>query len=737
MSAQPTAHTNLPGAATGGRKFGTLAGVFTPTMLTILGAIMYLRTGWVVGNAGLLGALAIILLSNIITIATGLSISSIVTNIRVRAGGAFSIISQSLGLEVGGSVSVPFYMAQAISVAFYIFAFAEGWLRIFPNHPQVVVIFGSFAAAFLIAFISANLAARTQGIILVLIFISLVSVGLGSFAIFGKPGFTTSSQLMGDYPSSGFWEVFAVFFPAVTGILAGVNMSGDLENPRHSIPRGTMSAVILSMLIYGGLAYWFSRVATPQELITNLTIIVDRAAFGPVILVGILAATFSSALTSLVGAPRVLQAIAQHGILPGGERLARTTSRDEPRNALYATGLIAGAGLGFGLLSGGLNAIAPLMTMFFLITYAVLNAVVLLEQTMGLVSFRPRLRVPRLVPLVGLVSCLFVMFLINPIFSLVAVVIILGLYAYLTRRHLIAPWSDVRSGLFVTLAEWAAKRVRQMPSSQERAWKPNLLVPVRSAEDVIGSYRFLKFLTYPRGSVHIMALHPKGEEERIKGIYQLSRTFSSDGIFSLAAVLETDDYAAGLQVGIDVLQSAFFRPNALFMSLDDDVDETLINNVLARVKRQQIGAALYRPHPVVGLGRERSVNVWIREQSPEWEISLRMTSLDLALLLAYQIHRNWHGLIRLVTVVADETEKENAQQFLDSLVDLGRMPAGTQAIVGVGAFRDHLTRVPRADLNIFGLAKSSVTMQFIDDMVEKTHASCLFVQDSGQESALA
>ncbi|MCB0036753.1 MAG: hypothetical protein KDE51_22130, partial [Anaerolineales bacterium] len=157
-------------------QFGTFDGVFLPTLLTILGAVMYLRTGWVVGNAGLGGALLIIGLSNLITICTGLSISSVATNIRVGAGGAFSIISQSLGLEVGGSVNLPFYVAQAISAAFYIFAFSEGWLRIFPNHSAALVTFITFGICFGIAFFSVNLAARIRYPILFIVTFSLLSV---------------------------------------------------------------------------------------------------------------------------------------------------------------------------------------------------------------------------------------------------------------------------------------------------------------------------------------------------------------------------------------------------------------------------------------------------------------------------------------------------------------------------------------------------------------------------------
>ncbi|MCA9997342.1 MAG: hypothetical protein KDE56_16400, partial [Anaerolineales bacterium] len=170
------------------RKFGTFDGVFLPTLLTILGAVMYLRTGWVVGNAGLIGAILIITLANLITFCTGLSISSVATNIRVGAGGSFSIISQSLGLEVGGSVNLPYYLAQAISVAFYIFAFTEGWLSIFPNHPAVLVLFLAYATCFGIAFISVGLAARIRYPILFIIAFSLFSILLGSSPSYGNPG---------------------------------------------------------------------------------------------------------------------------------------------------------------------------------------------------------------------------------------------------------------------------------------------------------------------------------------------------------------------------------------------------------------------------------------------------------------------------------------------------------------------------------------------------------------------
>ena len=140
------------------KYFGTFQGVFTPTALTILGVIMYLRHPWVVGNAGIVGAMAILAISVSITLFTSLSMASMTTNIRIESGGAFSIISQSLGLEIGGSIGIPLYLAQACVVAMYIFGFREGWMWIYPDHPPLLIDIITFVIIAVIAGISADIA---------------------------------------------------------------------------------------------------------------------------------------------------------------------------------------------------------------------------------------------------------------------------------------------------------------------------------------------------------------------------------------------------------------------------------------------------------------------------------------------------------------------------------------------------------------------------------------------------
>ncbi|NNG09258.1 MAG: Na-K-Cl cotransporter, partial [Arenibacter sp.] len=304
------------------KKFGTFAGVFTPTLLTILGVIMYLRMGWVVGNAGLLGAWLIIIISFLITLTTALSMSAITTNIRIGAGGAYAIISQALGLEVGGSLGIPRYVSQGLAVTMYIFGFREGWLEIFPGHNAFLVDIIVFAVLITIAYISADLAIKTQFFIMLVIILSLVSIVMaaysGSMAIPTEDAIrwgTFEGATNGDPGGIGFWVVFAVFFPASTGIMAGANMSGELKDPRKSIPTGTLWAIGVSFVIYMTLAFWLARSATENELINNYYIMIERAYFGPLVIAGILGATFSSALASMVGSSRILFAMGEHNVL--------------------------------------------------------------------------------------------------------------------------------------------------------------------------------------------------------------------------------------------------------------------------------------------------------------------------------------------------------------------------------------------------------------------------------------
>ena len=455
------------------QKFGTFSGVIRPTVLTILGVMMYLREGWVVGNAGLLGALVIILMAYTITGTTALSLSSITTNIRIGSGGVFAIATQSLGLEVGGSIGIPFFLAQALSTAMYIYGFMEGWVFIFPNHPPFLVVLGVFALVFTISFISTSLAFRIQVFVMTGVILALASMfaGLKSIPVLQSP------QLFGSFESGNYWLLFAVFFPAATGIMVGASMSGNLREPRKSIPRGTMIAWGVSLVVYVSLAIWYSLVATPEELRSNLMIAVDRAFWGPAVLIGILSSCFTAALSSFVASPRTLQALASHHIIPYSSTFGEMR-KNEPRNAILFTG-----GLIFlSLLLGDLNNIARVVTVFFLMTYFVINFILVIENQLNLVSFRPTFRIPVYIPLTGSLACVSAIIIVSPFIGLACILVSVAIYIYLERKALDNPYETLNTGLFGSIANWAARKVViDEESNNLRSWKPDILFPIERA----------------------------------------------------------------------------------------------------------------------------------------------------------------------------------------------------------------------------------------------------------------
>ncbi|MBO3116955.1 amino acid permease [Winogradskyella sp. DF17] len=701
---------------------------------------MYLRLGWVVGNAGLLGAWLIIIISFLITLCTALSMSAITTNIRIGAGGAYAIVSQALGLEVGGSLGIPRYVSQGLAVTMYIFGFREGWLSIFPGHNSFLVDVTVFMVLFTIAYISANLAIKTQFFIMGIIILSLISIVIAAYN--GSMNIPTSEALSwgtfrgsvdNDFSGNGFWVVFAVFFPAATGIMAGANMSGELKNPKRSIPSGTLWAIGVSFVIYMLLAFWISRSATENELVSNYYVMVDKAYFGPLIIAGVLGATFSSALASIVGSSRILFAMGEHKVLPYSDILAGQSKNGQPRNAMVVTGIL----IFLTLLLRNLNAVAPLVTLFFLITYAMINIVVIIEQRLGLISYRPLFRIPKWVPYLGLASSIFAMFIINPTVSLLSVVIVLVVYFYLSRQNLETPFEDVRSGLFVSFAEWAAKHTWGMKKMQQRAWKANLMVPVRDIHGLRGNFEFLRHIAKPKGSIKLVGIEPFSEDSKLsEELERVSASFRAKGVFSSSAVIHANEFAKGINYGNQALQGAFFRPNIIFLNLQghDDYDNEL-KPVMQEAMRLEIGIALFVLHPTALLGQRNIINVWVSDRTGNWELGWDIGNLDLAVLIAYKLKMNWKAQIRLLTVVKDKAQESNAKDFLNRLINLARLPE-TMTEVHVGDFKGVVLKAPSADLNIFGM-DDMLSYTFITEMSEKTTSSCLFVKDSGHESILA
>ena len=254
------------------RKFGTFAGVFTPSILTILGVIMYMRLGWVVGNAGLLGAIVIIIIAHVIAVSTGLSVSSVATDKKIGAGGIYYVLSRSMGIPIGGSIGIALFVGTAFSIALYLIGFAESFNAYFGFGISIndLRLTGTIALLALItlALISTSFALKIQFIILAAIVISLISI------FFGSTEFApTSVNLFSSENGVPLEVVFAVFFPAVTGFTAGIAMSGDLKDPKRSIPRGTLFAIGVGLLVYIILAVFMAYTIDSEVLKTDYNIL--------------------------------------------------------------------------------------------------------------------------------------------------------------------------------------------------------------------------------------------------------------------------------------------------------------------------------------------------------------------------------------------------------------------------------------------------------------------------------
>lgn len=724
---------------TGSSQFGAFKGVFVPTFLSITGVILFLRLGQIVGGAGLLGTIIIILLAVSVTLSTGLSLSSIASNVRIGAGGAYSIINKTLGLEIGGSIGIPLYLAQTFSVALYLFGFAETWQFIFPYHEIGVVAFAAFIFLFFITFISTRLAVKFQVVIFTL---TCLALGLITFGSFPLGNLEVPFRIA---ENAGFWQLFSIFFPAVTGLMAGIGMSGELSDPKRQIPKGILWGLGTSTLVYLGMSVILAYSAPMDELLSNSFVIANIAIGTPVVIAGILAATISSALTVLIAAPRVLEAMAQSGVIPGSKFLVSKEDEEEPRNAIILTGLI----LIPIILGGSLNSIAQVLTMFFLITYVVINLAVFLEQFLGLRSFRPIFKVPMVVPMYGAVISLIMMFLVNVYASMIALLFIGGVYGLLTKKELPQEKGDVRSGVFRAFSEWAAEKTRHLPESSLHIWKPNLVVPVLATRTIVGNFPLIKSIAYPSGRMTVLGFKlnenvgdnpeeadlTKEEISReIKELPSVVEKFNGEKIFTSYSTIEGTDYISSLIVSIEAIQSQVFAPNVLFLPYKpSNLKSNDLKRVIESSRRKKYGLALFDRDEEIGLGTEEDIHVWLTPKVLK-EDMFKSRHYDLALLIAYSIQKNWGGEVSLWMCV-EEDDKEKANKYLHKLIYEARLPYNTKVKVVSGKFEKTLKEAPEGDIHIFPFEPQDI--QSIYKIADMERKSNLFVLDSAKESILA
>uniref|UniRef100_A0A4W6G910 Solute carrier family 12 member 2 n=1 Tax=Lates calcarifer TaxID=8187 RepID=A0A4W6G910_LATCA len=483
-------------------KFGWIKGVLVRCMLNIWGVMLFIRMSWIVGQAGIVLSCVIVAMATVVTTITGLSTSAIATNGFVRGGGAYYLISRSLGPEFGGSIGLIFAFANAVAVAMYVVGFAETVVELLAGVDAIMTdqindirIVGTITVIVLLGISVAGMEweAKAQIFLLVVLITAIVNFFIGTFipskskesvGFFGYDGAIMWENMGPDFRGESFFSVFAIFFPAATGILAGANISGDLADPQLAIPRGTLLAILITGIVYLGVAistgscivrdatgnvndtlsaqfmnctdaackfgYDFSACKSEKGsckygLHNDFQVMSLVSGFGPIISAGIFSATLSSALASLVSAPKVFQALCKDNIYPGLGMFAKGYGKNnEPLRGYILT---FGIALAF-ILIAELNTIAPIISNFFLASYALINFSVFHASLANSPGWRPSFIYYNMwVSLAGAILCCVVMFVINWWAALLTNVIVLGLYIYVSYKKPDVNWGSSTQAL--------------------------------------------------------------------------------------------------------------------------------------------------------------------------------------------------------------------------------------------------------------------------------------------------
>lgn len=606
------------------KKFGAFAGVFTPSILTILGVIMYMRFGWIVGNAGLWGTLIIVFIAHIISFTTGLSISSIATDKKIGAGGVYYVLSRSLGLPIGGAIGLTLFIGTAFSIALYLIGFSESFNEFLGFDTTLngyrITASATLLMLTIIAFISTSIALKTQFFILVAIILSLVSI------FFGHSDFVPDTvNTFGGADSVPMETVFAIFFPAVTGFTAGIAMSGDLKDPKKSIPSGTMMAIVVGLLVYVGLAVFIALKINSDVLKTDNGILLKIAMYSPLVVAGIWGATLSSAIGGILGGPRILQAMSIDKITPVvfGKGHGKN---NEPRVALILTVIIAFGGV----MIGELNLIARLVSMFYLAAYGFINLSFFLESWASS-DFKPSFKVNKWIGFVGFITTFIIMFRLDMLAMFLSFVVIGGVYLWLSKKQISLGEGDIWQSVWTNIVK---KGLRRLDNSEDhkRNWKPNILLFSGKKKTRVHLLEFSRFLA---GQTGIVTNFDLTENKNAGELFSKNKQSYNDEVLEEYGIFGRQLEVKSIYEGIGTIASVFgfsgIEPNTVMMGWARNAKEPQRFSQMTNKLIELDYNVLYLDYDKeMGFGKYKTIDLWWRGISSNAELSLMIVKLLLA-----------------------------------------------------------------------------------------------------------
>ncbi len=664
--------------------FGT-APVFFTAISTILGAILFLRFGYAVGELGFMGTLMVILIGHLVTVPTALALSEIATNQRVEGGGEYFIISRSFGLNIGATIGIALYLSQAISVAFYVIAFTEAfdplfqWLNesLFADSDksvpkQLISVPTMICLSWLMLKKGANLGVKALYFVVVILAASLLLFFLGKTGYSPVSDSSIFSVQIGDI-NQKFFVVFAIIFPAFTGMTAGVGLSGDLKNPGKSIPLGTTVATVAGMIIYCFIAYKLAISASQDDLSTDMQIM-KRIALGGAIIIplGLAASTISSALGSIMVAPRTLQALALDGSIPFHRFLAKGKGKsNEPVAATLLTSIIA---LVF-VAMGEVDSVAKIISMFFMVTYGSICLISFLYHFGADPSYRPVFRSRWIVSLIGFVFCVWLMFKIEKGYAFGAVIIMVILYLMISYFHKErgGMQSIFKGAIFQLSRKIQIYIQKKTKEDKTEKWRPSVVCVSKNSFERDKAMRLLEWISEKYGFgtyIHLIedyfskASNLKSDELHDR-LFELSDEDSNVYINTLISPSYTSAIAQIIQLpGISGMPN-----NMILFEFDKETKaglQQIIENVpLARAANLDVGVLCSTNRKI---NFKHGIHVWIK--STDFENS------NLMILLSYIIlgHPDWKkGKIKIFEMAPTGKVQECRDELIET-IRTGRLP---------------------------------------------------------------
>ncbi|MCD6354392.1 MAG: amino acid permease [Prolixibacteraceae bacterium] len=671
-------------------KFGTWP-VFFTALSTILGAILFLRFGWAIGQTGFIGVIGIVVLGHVVTIPTAFAVAEIATNQRVQGGGAYYIISRSFGLNIGGAIGITLFLSQAISVAFYVIAFGEAfeplidWIQqhyafSIPDRRWISIPTMALLSL-LILTKGANLGMKALYFVVAILLTSIAFFFLGDSPI--KPAEINFHAHVENHEN--FFYVFTIIFPAFTGLAAGLGLSGDLKDPKKSIPRGTLWATVVGMVVYVAVAYKFTISATPEDLVGDQLIMRRIALWGPIIPIGLAAAALSSALGSIMVAPRTLQAIGSDNIFPQkslNQWFSKGKEKDnEPVNGSLITILIAFVFV----IIGDVNFVAQIISMFFMVTYGAICLISFLEHFAADPAYRPTFRSNWYISLIGTLFSFWLMFKMNAPYAALSV-LIMGIIYYVIMRN-----NEENQGLnklfrgviFQLSRSMQIMLQRADSSEKDTSWRPFGVCISHDTFKRRGAFDIMRWLSYRYGFgtyIHFIKglLNEKTARESRKVLDRLILlSAGSKNRVYLDTIISPSYTSAIAQVA--QLSGISGKGNNLILfefSRTDPQSLKEITDNYGIVESAGFDICILNTS-YKSFGYKKEIHIWI---SPE-----DYRNANLMILLGYIIlgHPDWKkGQIKIFALYPQESMDEKRRQLME-LIKAGRLPISPSNILMV------------------------------------------------------